>query len=260
MIVLICLLLSVITVAPKSIQQKAAGNAEQRARKLDEGPATLESWDKNGEEQVLQKMLQIRQEADSELIQAEREAADPQADTSRQDWLFGFGGSDEENSDEENLVSKFQRYAEEFLNSDTGKGLKKCLEAAGEDVLKAGISWMKKQFKEKLGLKRSRDQEIEQSQAKENEQEAFNKVMEELIQAEREAADPQTNLRQQGFVWDTIKGAAKGFLSGNSDEENPDEENSVMDHGKDIMDKAMKCASEHVSAEKLFIWGMGKLG
>merc|ERR1711872_83699 len=129
---------------------------------------------------------------------------------------------------------------------------------------------MNKQLKEKLGsaagkiwdligLKRSRDQEIEQSQAKENEQEAFKKAMEELIQAEREAADPQTNLRQQGFL-DTIKGAAKGFFGGNSDEENPDEENSVMDHGKDIMDKAMKCASEHVSAEKLFNWVMEKLG
>jgi len=80
LIILIGLLLSVTAVAPKSIEQKAAGIAEQRARQLDQGPATFESRDENGEEQVLQKMLRIRyavQEADSELIQAEREAADP---------------------------------------------------------------------------------------------------------------------------------------------------------------------------------------
>merc|ERR1711872_868756 len=61
------LLLSVITVEPKSVQrEKAAGNAEQRARQLDQGAATFESRDKNEEEQVrklqtLQKMLRIRQ-------------------------------------------------------------------------------------------------------------------------------------------------------------------------------------------------------
>merc|ERR1712112_167592 len=190
MIILIGLFFSLFTVAPKSIQQKAAGNAEQRARQLDEGPATLESWDENGEEQVLKvkKMLQIRQavqEADSELIQAEREAADPQADTGRQDW-WPFGGSDEENS-----VSDFQ---------NTAKWLKKCLKAAGKDVMKSGIKWMKEQLNAKYGQRVSgkglsgfvdllfgpRDQEIEQFQAKGNEQEAFKKAMEELIQAERE--------------------------------------------------------------------------
>merc|ERR1711962_1214403 len=101
LIILIGLLLSVTAVAPKSIEQKAAGIAEQRARRLDQGPATFESRDENGEkkssesnsrddrrasdsswmipiylstwtpgalEQVLQKMLRIRQavqEADS---------------------------------------------------------------------------------------------------------------------------------------------------------------------------------------------------
>jgi len=68
LIILIGLLLSVTAVAPKSIEQKAAGIAEQRARQLDQGPATFESRDENGEEQVLQKMLRIRQavqEADS---------------------------------------------------------------------------------------------------------------------------------------------------------------------------------------------------
>jgi len=218
MIILIGLFFSLFTVAPKSIQQKAAGNAEQRARQLDEGPATLESWDENGEEQVLKvkKMLQIRQavqEADSELIQAEREAADPQADTGRQDW-WPFGGSDEENSDEENLDE--ENSVSDFQN--TAKGLKKCLKAAGKDVMKSGIKWMKEQLNAKYGQRVSgkglsgfvdllfgpRDQEIEQSQAKGNEQEAFKKAMEELIQAEREAADPQTNLRQQDIL-DTIK-------------------------------------------------------
>jgi len=62
MIILIGLFLSVITVEPKSIQRKkAAGNAEQRARQLDQGSATVEDRDENGEEQVLQKMLRIRQ-------------------------------------------------------------------------------------------------------------------------------------------------------------------------------------------------------
>merc|ERR1712180_585090 len=62
MIILIGLLLSVITVEPRSIQrEKAAGNAEQRARQLDQGPATFESRDKNAEEQVLEKTLRIRQ-------------------------------------------------------------------------------------------------------------------------------------------------------------------------------------------------------
>merc|ERR1711872_848488 len=55
------LLLSVITLEPKLIQrEKAAGNAEQRARQLDRGPATFESRDKNAEEQVLQKMRNMR--------------------------------------------------------------------------------------------------------------------------------------------------------------------------------------------------------
>merc|ERR1712114_11643 len=103
-IILIGLFLSVITVELKSIQrEKAAGNAEERERQLDQESATFESRDENGEEQVqklqkLQKMLRIQQavqEANSsqakeneqeafenameELMQAEREAADPQS-------------------------------------------------------------------------------------------------------------------------------------------------------------------------------------
>merc|ERR1712055_38360 len=62
MIILIGLFLSVITVEPKSIQrEKAAGNAEHLARQFDQGSATVEDRDENGEEQVLQKMLRIRQ-------------------------------------------------------------------------------------------------------------------------------------------------------------------------------------------------------
>merc|ERR1711872_8969 len=91
-IILIGLSLSVITVELKSMKrEKAAGNAEQPARQLDQKSATFESREENGEEQVqklqkLQKMLRIQQE----LMQAEREAADPQSDTSRQDFLSGL--------------------------------------------------------------------------------------------------------------------------------------------------------------------------
>merc|ERR1719370_1215915 len=42
-------------------REKAAGNAEHLARQLDQGSATVEDRDENGEEQVLQKMLRIRQ-------------------------------------------------------------------------------------------------------------------------------------------------------------------------------------------------------
>jgi len=85
MIILIGLFLSVITVEPKSIQRKkAAGNAEQRARQLDQGSATVEDRYENGEEQVLQKMLRIRQAvqlqaADSveKIMQAADKAEEP---------------------------------------------------------------------------------------------------------------------------------------------------------------------------------------
>merc|ERR1711872_498343 len=72
-IILIGLFLSVITVELKSIQrEKAAGNAEQRAKQLDQESATFESRDENGEGQVLQKLLRTRQleqlqEANSEV-------------------------------------------------------------------------------------------------------------------------------------------------------------------------------------------------
>merc|ERR1712114_169013 len=61
-IILIGLFLSVITVELKSLQrEKAAGNAEQRERQLDQESATFESRDENGEGQVLQKLLRSRQ-------------------------------------------------------------------------------------------------------------------------------------------------------------------------------------------------------
>merc|ERR1719283_387612 len=48
--------------APRSPAcQKCGKRAEQRARQLDQGPATFESQDKNAEEQVLEKILRTRQ-------------------------------------------------------------------------------------------------------------------------------------------------------------------------------------------------------
>jgi len=84
-IILIGLFLSVITVELKSIQrEKAAGNAEPKARQLDQGPATLESRNENGEEQVLQKVLRIRQAVheanlvdDAKSNKVDRQSGDP---------------------------------------------------------------------------------------------------------------------------------------------------------------------------------------
>jgi len=222
LIILIGLLLSVTAVAPKSIEQKAAGIAEQRARQLDQGPATFESRDENGEEQVLQKMLQIRyavQEADSELIQAKREAADPQADTSRQDFPFI------NNFIENGIKSTFGdlgKPVEKFLNSDMAKGLKNCFIVAGKGVMKAGISAITEQVEEKL-LKDYKAKGVKKIEGifggKGNEQEAFKKAMEELVQAKREAADPHTKTSRQDNI-----------LS--------------------VKEKAMKCITDDVSMEK----------
>jgi len=67
MIILIGLLLSVITVEPKSIQrEKAAGNTEKRARQMDQGPASFEA-DENEE----------ADEATAEPGQAEKAATEP---------------------------------------------------------------------------------------------------------------------------------------------------------------------------------------
>jgi len=76
MIILIGLLLSVITVAPKSIQQKAEGNVET----LDQGPAeiknreepaTLESRNENGEEQV-QKRRKLQKNLANATVSSKR--------------------------------------------------------------------------------------------------------------------------------------------------------------------------------------------
>jgi len=221
LIILIGLLLSVTAVAPKSIEQKAAGIAEQRARQLDQGPATFESRDENGEEQRLQKMLRIRQavqEADSE--QAEREAADPQADTSRQDGFWDSVGSignsivntgknignsivntgkNIVNKGKNFIDNKVRSHVEKFLKSDMAKELRECLWAE-KDVMEAGISAIMEQIKEKLNLGE-----------------------EELVQAKREAADPQADTSRQDF-----------FNKKNADEE-----------------KAPKCFLENVSLEKI---------
>jgi len=244
LIILIGLLLSVTAVAPKSIEQKAAGIAEQRARQLDQGPATFESRDENGEEQVLQKMLRIRQavqEADSELIQAEREAADPQADFNLMEVAQNFIGVD------------IKSHVEKFLNSDMAKGLKNCFIAAGKDVMEAGISAITEQIEETLKnpgslLKTAKGIFGGILGGKEDGQEAFKKAMEELVQAKREAADPHTKTSRQDFD-------LSGFTSGlfGSDEENSDEENSIME-------QAMKCMTGNVSPKKIMNYIIEKNG
>jgi len=68
--ILIGLLLSVITVESKSIQrEKAAGNAEQRARQLDQGPASFEADENEEDGKTMQ--------AAGEPQEAMREAARP---------------------------------------------------------------------------------------------------------------------------------------------------------------------------------------
>jgi len=224
-IILIGFLLSVITVQPKSIQQKAAGNAEQPSKQFDQGPATFESRDENVEEQVqklqkLQKMLQMRQE----LEQVEREAADPESDTSRQDGWFGDAWNYVKDTGKKvwnsakNLAKKVWNSAKDmkrilmnYLNSEEGLPLKNCMMEAGVDAVDSMVSMLKKVAIEKLSSlfgKRSKDQEIQLSQAEEKEQELLKKAMEELMQMEREEA---SSIRQDGWFGD-VKDMASGKL------------------------------------------------
>jgi len=270
MIILIGLLLSVITVAPKSIQQKAEGNVET----LDQGPAeiknreepaTLESRNENGEEQVqkrrkLQKILRTRQSQAKEneqeafkkamieeLLRAAIEAADPESHTSRQDfswkdvkswgsnawkkakswgsnaWKKAKSWGSSAISKAKSIAStamdmyrKVKPIAKRLLNKylhdkASGKKVKECFENKGitETIEMVQALWIKvcKTKLKKLPFpidcedqdRRSRDQEIQQSQAKENEQKAFRKALEVLIRSEREAADSQTNATRQDF-------------------------------------------------------------
>jgi len=270
MIILIGLLLSVITVAPKSIQQKAEGNVET----LDQGPAeiknreepaTLESRNENGEEQVqkrrkLQKILRTRQSQAKEneqeafkkamieeLLRAAIEAADPESHTSRQDfswkdvkswgsnaWKKAKSWGSSAISGAKSFISsgiskvksiastamdmyrKVKPIAKRLLNKylhdkASGKKVKECFENKGitETIEMVQALWIKvcKTKLKKLPFpidcedqdRRSRDQEIQQSQAKENEQKAFRKALEVLIRSEREAADSQTNATRQDF-------------------------------------------------------------
>jgi len=266
MIILIGLLLSVITVAPKSIQQKAEGNVET----LDQGPAeiknreepaTLESRNENGEEQVqkrrkLQKILRTRQSQAKEneqeafkkamieeLLRAAIEAADPESHTSRQDFSWkdvkswgsnawkkakswgssAISGAKSFISSAKSIAStamdmyrKVKPIAKRLLNKylhdkASGKKVKECFENKGitETIEMVQALWIKvcKTKLKKLPFpidcedqdRRSRDQEIQQSQAKENEQKAFRKALEVLIRSEREAADSQTNATRQDF-------------------------------------------------------------
>jgi len=270
MIILIGLLLSVITVAPKSIQQKAEGNVET----LDQGPAeiknreepaTLESRNENGEEQVqkrrkLQKILRTRQSQAKEneqeafkkamieeLLRAAIEAADPESHTSRQDfswkdvkswgsnaWKKAKSWGSSAISGAKSFISsgiskvksiastamdmyrKVKPIAKRLLNKylhdkASGKKVKECFENKGitDTIEMVQALWIKvcKTKLKKLPFpidcedqdRRSRDQEIQQSQAKENEQKAFRKALEVLIRSEREAADSQTNATRQDW-------------------------------------------------------------
>jgi len=224
-IILIGFLLSVITVQPKSIQQKAAGNAEQPSKQFDQGPAMFESRDENVEEQVqklqkLQKMLQMRQE----LVQVEREAADPESDTSRQDGWFGDAKEWVKNTAKKawngakNLgktlltgAKDIKRILMNYLNSEEGLPLKNCMMEAGVDAVDSMVSTLKKVAMEKLSSlfgKRSKDQEIQLSQAEEKEQELLKKAVEVLQQMEREEA---SSIRQDGWFGDA-KDMAKDKL------------------------------------------------
>merc|ERR1711872_965130 len=231
-IILIGFLLSAITVQPKSIQQKAAGNAEQPSKQFDQGPATFESRDENVEEQVqkLQKMLQMRQE----LVRVEREAADPESDTSRQDWSpsdawksvkntvkkgwngaknlakTGWNGFKNVAKKGLNALKDIKSKLENYLNSEEGLPLKNCMKQAGEDAVESMVNTLKKVAMEKLSSlgKRSKDQEIQLSQAEEKEQELLKKAMEELMQMEREEA---SSIRQDGWFGD-VKDMASGKL------------------------------------------------
>jgi len=105
-IILIGLFLSVITVELTSIQrEKAAGNAEPKARQLNQGPATFESRNENGEWQVLQKVLQIRQAIHEANLQQDNK--ENQGDVEKQD---------EKESSNKFLATKFDNL-EEALNA-----------------------------------------------------------------------------------------------------------------------------------------------
>merc|ERR1711872_576606 len=238
-IILIGFLLSVITVQPKSIQQKAAGNAEQPSKQFDQGPATFESRDENVEEQVqklqklqkLQKMLQMRQV----LVRVEREAADPESDTSRQDGWFGNMVGDAWNTVKNtgkalwNIVGILRNY----LNSEAGLPLKNCMKEAGVYDLDSMISELKKVAMEKLSSlfgKRSKDQEIQLSQAEEKEQEVLNKAMEELIQMEREEA---SSIRQDGWFGE------------DSDEDSDEPKTNLKTMLKTKLKAVKQCIADH---------------
>jgi len=301
MIILIGLLLSVITVAPKSIQQKAEGNVET----LDQGPAeiknreepaTLESRNENGEEQVqkrrkLQKILRTRQSQAKEneqeafkkamieeLLRAAIEAADPESHTSRQDfswkdvkswgsnawkkakswgsnaWKKAKSWGSSAISKAKSIAStamdmyrKVKPIAKRLLNKylhdkASGKKVKECFENKGitETIEMVQALWIKvcKTKLKKLPFpidcedqdRRSRDQEIQQSQAKENEQKAFRKALEVLIRSEREAADSQTNATRQDFLF--------GLFGGD------DEKKQVKQVKKSLTD-GWKCIKDH---------------
>jgi len=280
MIILIGLLLSVITVAPKSIQQKAEGNAETLDQgpaeiKNREGPATLESRNENGEEQVqkrqkLQKILRTRQSQAKEneqeafkkamieeLVRAAIEAADPESHTSRQDWpswndmkskaksiaksiasgaksgfskaksfvSSGFSKAKSIASTAMDMSRKLKPIAKRLLNKylhdeasyPSGKKVNECFENKGitETIEMVQALWITVCKKLPFPIdcedqdRRSRDQEIQQSQAKENEQKAFRKALEVLIRSEREAADSQTNATRQDLLFGLLDGVVE---------------------------------------------------
>merc|ERR1719233_2249176 len=197
-----------------------------------------------------------------ELLRAAIEAADPESHTSRQDFSWkdvkswgssAISGAKSFISSAKSIAStamdmyrKVKPIAKRLLNKylhdkASGKKVKECFENKGitETIEMVQALWIKvcKTKLKKLPFpidcedqdRRSRDQEIQQSQAKENEQKAFRKALEVLIRSEREAADSQTNAtRQDGFLF--------GLLGG--DDEKKQVKKSLTDGWKCIKDHA----------------------
>merc|ERR1712087_980670 len=203
-----------------------------------------------------------------ELLRAAIEAADPESHTSRQDfswkdvkswgsnaWKKAKSWGSSAISKAKSIAStamdmyrKVKPIAKRLLNKylhdkASGKEVKECFENKGitETIEMVQALWIKvcKTKLKKLPFpidcedqdRRSRDQEIQQSQAKENEQKAFRKALEVLIRSEREAADSQTNAtRQDGFLF--------GLLGGD------DEKKQVKQVKKSLTD-GWKCIKDH---------------
>jgi len=158
-------------------EEKAARNATQRARELDQEPA----WDET----------HLQEELVQAFVQAAREAADPsfhsKNDSHRQNWFFSSDDKKEGNS----------------IVEGAKKGLGKVFKCGGEVVKGMGSK------KEQEG---SEEPEVDQGAVDYGTEEGLIRAA--LVQAAREAADPSSfhsmpnSHRQQGW-WDSVTGFAK---------------------------------------------------